>query len=431
MKSQLFLWKGVASQGLVWYGVVETLGENPSLSAMSILRQTKSKWRSRAEPMNITDADLNRLAERLHEKVAGEPMSPLERFARSNRFEEPDRVPVILQIHEHAARIAGLTVRRICEDPAAHVYSQLVALLEYGHDLPCGFADCYNMEAEALGAPLCWTGDRFPELARRVIAERSDLDGLSLPDFTRAARMPWVLEVNRLLKELVGDIMGAYAAVTAPFSVAVNLRGYEQLMTDVAEDPDFVHRLMEFCTRLSAGFARIQLRHGAMATSVIDAWASPPLVSLAIFDEFVLPYTARVIGTVTPPGASWGGIWGCSAIPDWRDLVRRVVASGSTNVRVFGEDLEARRDIRLDECKRLLAAHRRGMLCCVTAKLLSRGAPTEIEAQARRLIAGAAPGGGFTLYGAMVPIETPPANVHAFVQAAKKFGTYPIGEEKP
>ena len=375
--------------------------------------------------MRITETELKRLAERVHERVANESMTPLERFAVSNRFEEPDRVPVILQIHEHAARIAGMPVRRICEDPLAHVYAQLVALVEYGHDLPCGFADCYNVEVEALGTPLRYAGDQFPEIERHILAKRTDLDALTLPDFRRAGRMGWVLEVNRLLKELVGDVMGAYAAVTAPFSMAVNLRGYESLMVDIAEAPDFVHQLMEFCTRLAAGFARLQIEHGAMATSIIDAWAAPPLVSLKIFDEFVLPYTSRVIGMLTPPGASWGGIWGCSAIPNWRDLVRRLIASGSTNVRAFGLDLEKRPDIDLAEYKALLRAHRKPMLCCVTAKLLSLGTPEEIERKVGELIHAAAPGGGFTLYGAMVPIESPPANVRAVVDAAKRLGRYP------
>jgi uroporphyrinogen decarboxylase len=376
--------------------------------------------------VKITEAELKRLADQVHERVAREGMTPLERFRVSNRFEEGDRVPVILQIHEHAARIAGLPVRRICEDPAAHVYSQLVALVEYGHDLPCGFADCYNVEVEALGTPLRYAGEQFPEIARHLLAERSDLDALRLPDFRRDGRMSWVLEVNRLLKELVGDVMGAYAAGTAPFSIAVNLRGYEALMMDVVEDPDFVHQLMEFCARLAANFARVQIEHGAMATSIIDAWAAPPLVSPRIFDEFVLPYTARVIGMLTPPGASWGGIWGCSAIPDWRDLVRRVIASGSTNVRAFGLDLEKRPDIDLAEYKRLLVSHRKPMLCCVTAKLLSRGTPGEIERKVGELIRAAAPGGGFTLYGAMVPIETPPENVRALVEAGKRVGRYPV-----
>jgi uroporphyrinogen decarboxylase len=215
-------------------------------------------------------------------------------------------VPVILQIHEHAARVAGLSVRRICQDPMAHVYAQLVALLEYGHDLPCGFADCYNVEVEAMGTPLVWAGEGFPEIERHLLERREDIGRLEMPDFTRAGRMPWVLDANRLLGRLVGDIMGAYAAVTAPFSLAVNLRGYEALMLDIVEDPDAVHRLMEFCTHLAAGFGRAQLQHGAMATSIIDAWASPPLVSLGVFDEFVLPYTARVIGMLTPPGGIVG-----------------------------------------------------------------------------------------------------------------------------
>ena len=102
------------------------------------------------------------------------------------------------------------------------------------------------------------------------------------------------------LADLLGNIMGAYGAVTAPFSIAVNLRGYEQLIMDIVENREFVHRLMEFCTRLAAGFGQIQLKNGAMATSIIDAWASPPLVSMEIFDEFILPYTARVIGMLSP-----------------------------------------------------------------------------------------------------------------------------------
>ena len=377
-------------------------------------------------PAKITQTHLTDLADQIHGPVAHQQLSPLERFRITNNFEEPDRIPVIMQIHEHAARLAGLPVRLICEDPMAHVYSQLVALLEYGYDLPCSFADCYNIEVEALGTPLVYTGDRFPEVRQHIITNPSDLDDLAMPDFTKAGRMPWTLEVNRLLKHLLGDIMGAYAAVTAPFSIAVNLRGYQQLMFDIVENPDFVHRLMDFCTNLSAGFAKVQLQHGAMATSIIDAWAAPPLVSLKLFDEFVLPYTARVIAMLTPPGASWGGIWGCADIPDWKDLVYRVIDAGSTNIRAFGLDLEKRPDISLTEYKSLLTANRRPMLCCLTAKLLANGTTGDIEAKVKQLITQAAPGGGFILYAAMVPIETPPQNVHACVKAAKSFGTYPI-----
>ena len=381
---------------------------------------------NRVPPSKITEKHLLSLAEQIRDEVSRQPLTPLERFTISNSFQEPDRVPIILQIHEHAARLAGLPVQRICQDPIAHVYCQLNALLEYGYDLPCSFADCYNIEVEALGAPLVYTGDRFGEVRQYIIKSPSDLDRLTMPDFTKAGRMPWTLEVNRLLKRYLGDIMGAYAAVTAPFSIAVNLRGYQQLMIDIVENRSFVHRLMDFCTRLSAGFAQIQLQHGAMATSIIDAWASPPLVSLKLFDEFVLPYTARVIGMLAPTGASWGGIWGCADVPEWKDLVYRVIAAGSTSVRAFGLDLEKRPDISLGEYKALLRANGRPMLCCVTAKLLGYGNNEEIERRVKEIMSQAAAGGGLILYGAMVPIETPPENIHAFVEAGKRFGSYPI-----
>jgi uroporphyrinogen decarboxylase len=376
--------------------------------------------------MKITEARLRQLADQIHERVAQEAMTPLKRFEISNRFCEPDRIPVILQIHDHAARLAGLAVREICENPSAHVYSQLVALLEYGHDLPCGFADCYNVEVEALGAPLVYAADMFPEIGERILRNRSDLERLALPDFSRSGRMPWVLEVNAMLADLLGDIMGAYAAVTAPFSIAANLRGYEQLIADIMEDREFAHQLMEFCTRIAAGFGQIQLEHGAMATSIIDAWASPPLVSMEIFDEFVLPYTARAIGMLSPPGASWGGIWGCSYLPDWRDLVRRVIAAGSRNVRAFGEDFQRKPGIDPVEFKSILKTHRRPMLYCVTAGFMSQGTPSEICDKVKTVIRQIGSGGGVTMYGAMVPQETPPENVRAFVNASKQIGRYPI-----
>jgi len=66
------------------------------------------------------------------------------------------------------------------------------------------------------------------------------------------------------------------------------------------------------------------------------------------------------------------------------------------------------------------------MLCCVTAKLLAYGSCEDIESKVKEVMAQAAAGGGLILYGAMVPIETPPENIHAFVRAGKRFGTYPI-----
>ena len=62
---------------------------------------------------------------------------------------------------------------------------------------------------------------------------------------------------------------------------------------------------------------------------------------------------------LSPTGASWGGIWGCSYLSDWRGLVRRVISAGSSNVRAFGEDFDRRPEIDPAEVVLLAPAVRR------------------------------------------------------------------------
>lgn len=59
--------------------------------------------------------------------------------------------------------------------------------------------------------------------------------------------------------------------------------------------------------------------------------------------------------------------------------------------------------------------------------LLSRGTPAQVETEARRLIQGLAPGGGYLLAaGNSVPEYVPLENYKAMLLAAHKYGRYPI-----
>jgi uroporphyrinogen-III decarboxylase len=58
--------------------------------------------------------------------------------------------------------------------------------------------------------------------------------------------------------------------------------------------------------------------------------------------------------------------------------------------------------------------------------IIARGTPAQIRETTRELIAVWKPGGNFILNsGCAIPASTPPENLHAFMQAARDFGTYP------
>jgi hypothetical protein len=56
---------------------------------------------------------------------------------------------------------------------------------------------------------------------------------------------------------MTGKLERAY--FTAPFSLAVNIRGYENLVDDMFERPGFVHRLFKFLCDVEAIVERIKL----------------------------------------------------------------------------------------------------------------------------------------------------------------------------
>jgi len=69
----------------------------------------------------------------------------------------------------------------------------------------------------------------------------ADLDKIEAPDPYTSGRMPRVHRINKLYLELTGRPARAYFC--APFSLAANIRGYENLIIDMAERPEFAQRV--------------------------------------------------------------------------------------------------------------------------------------------------------------------------------------------
>ncbi|MEX2707444.1 MAG: hypothetical protein Q6352_019655 [Candidatus Freyrarchaeum guaymaensis] len=78
------------------------------------------------------DAEIDRLAEQFKEMASREPQTMLERFTKIMIFQEPDRLPVFMQIHDHSAEVAGVSVREICTDHKKMLYAQSTPLSSMG-----------------------------------------------------------------------------------------------------------------------------------------------------------------------------------------------------------------------------------------------------------------------------------------------------------
>lgn len=351
-------------------------------------------------------------------------------------------IPLTAQIHEHAARLAGIPPSRFYTEARTFVEVMLAVNDYYGFDLPRITGDVYNLEVEALGQKLLWGEEATPtvDAADPQIKGPADLDRLRPPDPYASGRMPFILEVNRLFGKLTG--LAPVLTFCAPFSVAVGLRGYIPLVRDMRWDPAFAHRLLAFVTeevlvpwievlRREAGVEGERYQPGIWTRTSsaragaygADAWASVPHLTLEMIREFVLPYTERLRERCGP--VTTGGYWGESHLPRPEELMAlKVILLGGEGL--VGQDP----DLYLLGPERFVAfARQKGvpLRLGLDARLLRDGPIEAIVERVRAYIRAGTAGGTPTRARPLafsfnsVPADTPPAHVMAAVAAVKQL----------
>ncbi|MFB0559805.1 MAG: uroporphyrinogen decarboxylase family protein [Candidatus Lokiarchaeia archaeon] len=351
-----------------------------------------------------------------------------ERFSQVLMFQEPDRLPVFMQIHDHSARVAGVTVKDICTDAKKMLYAQLYTAVKYKFDAPGTFADAYNYEAEALGAKMLFPEDSFPVILEPLIKEPKDLEKLDIPDFTKAGRGPYIIESTKLTLEKLGEYAFAVSVASAPWSMAVQIRGFNNLVRDTRKNPEFAHKILDFCVDVIEALVKTQqeaLGGVAAFPALADAFSCIPPTSPQLVYDFVIPHTADIIKRLGP--MMWAGGFPIEEVPDWEQIVEDVVVKTGSLV---GMIVMLESDwLPPEKIKEISNRVRKPWFYGVRAGIISKWTPGQIESHVKNLIKVLAPGGGCTVFGDQVPRDTPPENVEALVNSIKKYGTYPISIE--
>jgi uroporphyrinogen-III decarboxylase len=213
---------------------------------------------------------------------------------------EETHLAIGAQSNDHSAHIAGVPSKRFFTDALTFTRVQLLVTEYYRFDVVSNFWDVYNIEAEALGQRVIYPSGGIPDVDRTkpLIRTPSDLDRIIPPDPYKSGRMPWVREVNKHYLEMTGKLERVY--FSGPFSIAANIRGYENLVMDIFERPRFVHRLFKFlCDDVIVPFIEMMKSEVGNDNLILygrDAWASPPMITLDMMDEYVVAYTERLRG---------------------------------------------------------------------------------------------------------------------------------------
>jgi MtaA/CmuA family methyltransferase len=212
-----------------------------------------------------------------------------------------DRPPCMPITMQFAADLIGAPYRQYAMDFRTLAEGQLRVAEQFDFDYVNTMSDPAR-EASDCGASVEFFENSPAALNHddALLADKSTLARLKMPDPTRAPRMLNGLHSVALLKQKIGSEKIVEGWIEGPCAEGVDLRGLNTLMLDFYDDPQFVRDLFEWVIALELNFAREQLRAGADIIGIGDAVAS--LLGPDIYEEFVWPYEKRLIDGIRDLG---------------------------------------------------------------------------------------------------------------------------------
>ena len=335
----------------------------------------------------------------------------------------PQRVPVYAQLHEFVMKELGITAKEFYTTPELMIYGALEITEKYGIDVPYADYDVYNIEAEALGQALVWHDDFMPDVDRRkpLISGPEDLSKIVTPDFTANGRCTEIIEVFQIFQDATG--IQPTLGFCAPFSLAANIRGTENLLMDMLVNPVFARALFERLTeQVLAPWILHQKAHFPDATSIVgsDATASLPIVSPSILSEWVAPFIRRLQDLCGPEihVPNWVGESFLSDPTPMLDL--KLSVSGNY---IEGQDPDIAK-LGPERYLRYAQKHDVALLLGVGAAFFAQSTPDEVTARVKHYLEVGKQHDRFALFFCNIGATTPPENVIAAVEAVRTYGVY-------
>lgn len=223
--------------------------------------------------------------ERLQALLAGQPVDHLA------------AMPIIMI---WAAQNAGVSYAEYCQDYRVLGDCQLRLFEEFPLDVVQLISDPYRETAD-LGAELKYYDDGPPRCLKPLLADRAKLTDVAISAPFLGRRMADRVQGAELLRERVGGDVPIMGWVEGPLAQAVDLRGMQELMLDVVDEPHWVEDLMDWAVGLEASFALAQIEAGCDLIGIGDAAAS--LVSPRVYEKMVLPREQRLVAAIQQAGA--------------------------------------------------------------------------------------------------------------------------------
>ena len=233
-------------------------------------------------------------------------------LVRACRLEPVERTPVWFMRQAGRSLPGYREIRKryslfeVCRQPELCAEVTLEPVRVHGVDAAVMFADIM-LPVLGMGIDVELVENVGP-VVERPIESPADVEALRVPD--PAESVPFILDAVRLVREALASEQALVGFCGGPFTVAGYLiegkptRDFVKTKRCMYGAPQVWHALMEKLTEMSVSYLNAKVEAGADVVQLFDSWMGA--LSREDYDEFVSPYSDRILGAVSAPTIHFG-----------------------------------------------------------------------------------------------------------------------------
>jgi MtaA/CmuA family methyltransferase len=326
-------------------------------------------------------------------------MTPKERInaiLKGGSYDRPAVTPIFMAWASH---FIGHTYRDYYLDGDVLVEAQLAVTRAFNLDQISAISDPWR-EASAYGMEFVYPPEGVGRPKGAFIKTRDEISCVKRFDIKKAERTKQRIESVRKMAARVGRTHSVLGWVEGPMAEYGDLRGVENAMLDLIDEPEVFVEAGEVIVDNAIAFAVAQIKAGADMVGVGDSAAS--LISPQMYRELVMPLERKLITAIHEAGAA-AKLHVCGNISK---IVQYMADSGTDVIDVdWMVSLARARELAGPDVT----------LCgnFNPAGVLFEGSPEDVAEAARQCI-NAVPDRFILMPGCEVPPATPEKNIRAF-----------------
>lgn len=335
----------------------------------------------------------------------------LKDVRKAIELREPSKIPVFACSEEFDVKWYGkYTYEEVCQDGEKMADVWIAAIEEFDYDWAwLQIDDCFEFEPLGVGTHgegnILWaTKDYLP-------VSHESLESLTIPDPTKAGRLPEKLKAIRKVRGHFGDSVLVVGSCAAPYSSAGLLFGLEEAMMLGMTDPDLLVETCEFFVQFQANYIKAQYEAGAHAIWLGDCNAYSGLLSLEQYKKFAFPSCKKLVEKVKKDTDV------IIYLHNSEELLPYLMVECDLGVDIVsvgpGADIAKVKNAFSD--KQCFSGNLNPI------EVLMKGTPKQVTKETERIIKICQKRGGYVFNtGEMNPRDVPVENMKAMIQAAKQ-----------